>query len=127
MSTPGIVGRFADAVTRKLGRQLGPDENFFDAGLDSVTLEALHGQVTVGAAGRYPITDLFAHPNLRALARRWSDSAHRDDSARRDDSTHRDDGGDATPAVTRQPRRASAGAGQLGRRRRELRSGGDGS
>src|SRR5205823_6793454 len=61
MSTPGIVGRFADAVTRKLGRQLGPDENFFDAGLDSVTLEALHGQVTVGAAGRYPITDLFAH------------------------------------------------------------------
>ena len=127
MSTPGIVGRFADAVTGKLGRQLGPDENFFDAGLDSVTLEALHGQVTVGAAGRYPITDLFAHPNLRALARRWSDSAHRDDSARRDDSTHRDDGGDATPAVTRQPRRASAGAGQLGRRRRELRSGGDGS
>ena len=107
----GIVERFADAVTVTLGRRIGRDENFFDAGLDSVTLEALHEQVTRGAADQFPITDLFAHPNLRALGRRWSESVRH--------------GQDAMPTAARRTR----AAGRIGVRRRELRTGrgGDGS
>lgn len=115
MSTAyGIVERFADAVTVVLGRRIGPEENFFDAGLDSLTLETLHGQVTRGAAGHFPITDLFAHPNLRALGQRWSESA--------------DDGPGPMPGESHRMRAVPA-VGVIGRRRRELRTGrgGDGS
>jgi len=115
MSTAyGIVDRFADAVTVVIGRRIGPEENFFDAGLDSVTLETLHGHVTRGAAGHFPITDLFAHPNLRALGRRWSERAG--------------DGREAMPGEDRRVRAVPA-VGPIGRRRRELRTGrgGDGS
>jgi hypothetical protein len=114
MSEPhGIVERFADAVTVKLGRRIGPDENFFDAGLDSVTLAALHEQLTGGAAEQFPITDLFAHPNLRALGRLWSGSVL--------------SGQDAILLGTDRTRNRPA-VGQIGRRRRELRAGrgGDG-
>jgi hypothetical protein len=105
---PGIVERFADAVAGRLGRHIGADENFFDAGLDSVTLEALHAQVTGEAAGHFPITDLFAHPNLRALGRCWSEGVH--------------NGQNAMPA--RGPRtRSRPAVAQIGRRRRELRAG----
>lgn len=111
---PGIVERFADAVTVRLGRRIGPDENFFDAGLDSLTLVALHEQVAGAAAGHFPITDLFAHPNLRALGRRWSESVH--------------GGQGAMPAGAGRVRNRPA-VGQIGLRRRELRTdrGGDGS
>jgi hypothetical protein len=115
MSAPhGVVERFADAVTVTLGRRIGPDENFFDAGLDSLLLETLYEQVTRGAAGHFPITDLFAHPNLRALSQRWCGSGEDGDG-----------GHDPASAGTRRPRIASAVA-QIGRRRRELRTGGVG-
>jgi amino acid adenylation domain-containing protein len=55
------------SVRQVLGRPLGTDENFFDAGLNSMDLLHLHQSSTFGADQTFPVTVLFAHPNLRAL------------------------------------------------------------
>jgi hypothetical protein len=52
-----------------LGRPIGRDENFFDAGLTSLALVHLHLESTRGLADPFPVTTMFAHPNLRALRR----------------------------------------------------------
>ena len=57
------------AVRTALGRPIGRDENFFDAGLTSLGLVRLHRASTSGLADPFPVTVLFAHPNLRALHR----------------------------------------------------------
>lgn len=52
-----------------VGRPIGKDENFFDAGLTSPTLVALHLTSTRELADPFPVTAMFAYPNLRALRR----------------------------------------------------------
>ncbi len=62
-----VLGRFETVAREVLGRPLGADENFFDAGLNSIDLLYLHGTSTAGMAEPFPVTALFAYPNLRAL------------------------------------------------------------
>jgi hypothetical protein len=91
-----------DTIRGVLGRSIGPDENFFDAGLTSLALVQLHEVSTRELSTALPVTAMFAHPNLRALRRYLS-------------------GGEvAAPAVANRP----TDAGQLrriGSARRELR------
>jgi aryl carrier-like protein len=70
---PRVLDRFADAVAELLGRPLRPEENFFDAGLDSLALVTVYQQVTADLGDAFPVTELFAHPNLVALRQRLSD------------------------------------------------------
>lgn len=52
--------------SRVLGRtDLSPDENFFDAGGDSLRLASLHAFLCTALQRRLPITELFAHPTIR--------------------------------------------------------------
>jgi hypothetical protein len=56
------------AVERHAGHRVEPDENFFDAGLTSLAMLALHAEL-VGTHGlELPLLALFQHPNLAALA-----------------------------------------------------------
>lgn len=91
-----------DTIRGVLGRSIGPDENFFDAGLTSLALVQLHEVSTRELPTALPVTALFAYPNLRALRRYLS-------------------GGEvAVPAAAHRP----ADTGQLrriGSARRELR------
>ena len=70
-----------------LGRRIGPDENFFEAGLDSAGMVRVYEQVVGHRARPFPVTTLFAHPNLRALERQLagtpSDAASGTASGRR--------------------------------------------
>jgi hypothetical protein len=52
-----------------LGRPVGPDENFFEAGLTSLDLVRLHEVGTRQLTTELPVTAMFAYPNLRALRR----------------------------------------------------------
>ncbi|MFC4117873.1 acyl carrier protein [Nonomuraea zeae] len=58
----------ASLVERRLGRALDPDLNFFEAGLDSLALVALHEELTSTLGLSLPVTAMFTHPNLRALS-----------------------------------------------------------
>jgi hypothetical protein len=66
---PEVVARLAVAMNTALGRVIGPDENFFEAGLDSVTLVRSYQDATAAGDPPFPVTVLFARPNLRALTR----------------------------------------------------------
>jgi hypothetical protein len=57
------------AICGALGRPIGPRENFFDAGLTSVVLVRLHQATTSELVDPFPVTVMFAYPNLRALRR----------------------------------------------------------
>ncbi|NUO56485.1 MAG: acyl carrier protein [Hamadaea sp.] len=52
-----------------LGRSIGPDENFFEAGLSSLDLVRLHEVSARQLTVEPPVTVMFAYPNLRALRR----------------------------------------------------------
>ncbi|NUT32234.1 MAG: acyl carrier protein [Hamadaea sp.] len=82
-----------------LGRAIGPDENFFEAGLTSLALVQLHEVSTRASTIAMPVTALFAHPNLRALRRFLSTGRAQE--------------------TTRGPR--AAGARRIGAARRDLR------
>jgi yersiniabactin nonribosomal peptide synthetase len=57
------------AIRGVIGRSIGKDENFFDAGLTSLALVQLHQVSTRELADPFPVTVMFAYPNLRALRR----------------------------------------------------------
>jgi hypothetical protein len=57
------------AIDAALGRPIGLDENFFEAGLTSLTLVRLHAESTCGFPDPPPVTAMFGYPNLRALRR----------------------------------------------------------
>lgn len=63
-----------DTIRDVLGRSIGPDENFFDAGLTSLALVQLHEVSTGELSTALPVTAMFAYPNLRALRRYLSGS-----------------------------------------------------
>lgn len=51
-----------------LGWPLDADTNFFDAGLDSITLLRFHEVLVRKLGRRFAVTTLFVHSNLRSLA-----------------------------------------------------------
>jgi len=52
-----------------LGRaDVGCEDNFFEAGGDSIQLGIVHARVAKAAGRDLPVTDLFAHPTIRTLA-----------------------------------------------------------
>lgn len=60
------------AIWRKVLRrdQIGSDENFFDAGGDSLKLIAVHSELRRNLNATIPMPDLFEHPTIAAIARR---------------------------------------------------------
>lgn len=48
--------------------RVGLDDNFFDAGGDSLKLARLHQHLESLLARRFPITDLFANPTIRGMS-----------------------------------------------------------
>ncbi|KMO38079.1 hypothetical protein VQ03_18035 [Methylobacterium tarhaniae] len=58
-----VRGFFKEVV----GRDVGPAQNFFEAGATSLQLVQLHGKL-IGAGHDIAVTDLFAHPTPSALA-----------------------------------------------------------
>jgi aryl carrier-like protein len=72
-ASPGPAdGPTIDWLRRRLGdlvdHPMGDDENFFEAGLNSLLLLLLHADLARELDRPFPVTALFAHPNLRALA-----------------------------------------------------------
>jgi hypothetical protein len=65
----GALQVIDSTVRHWLGRPLGLDENFFDAGLTSLNLVRLHELSSRELVGPFPVTAMFAYPNLRALHR----------------------------------------------------------
>ena len=63
----GVVTAIEAAITAAIGRPIGPDENFFDAGLTSLALVRIHAESTRSLSAPPPVVAMFAHPNLRAL------------------------------------------------------------
>ncbi|WP_202638298.1 acyl carrier protein [Bailinhaonella thermotolerans] len=57
----------AKLVEASLGRPVGPEENFFEAGFDSLGLVRLHEEICAELGVELPETTLFTHANLRAL------------------------------------------------------------
>ncbi|MFB4300564.1 amino acid adenylation domain-containing protein [Actinomadura sp. NTSP31] len=55
-------------VTEVLGAPIRHDVSFFDAGLTSVSLVRIHEVITERFAADLPVTAVFAHPTITALA-----------------------------------------------------------
>lgn len=73
---PGFPGqrvpaadRVAEMIEARLGRPVDPDENFFEAGLNSMALVELHADLTGELGLDFPVTSMFTRPNVRALSR----------------------------------------------------------
>jgi amino acid adenylation domain-containing protein len=50
-------------------QQVGPDENFFDVGGDSLQLLMVHAEIQKSIDSEFPLTDLFEYSTIRTLAR----------------------------------------------------------
>jgi 3-oxoacyl-(acyl-carrier-protein) synthase/thioesterase domain-containing protein/NAD(P)-dependent dehydrogenase (short-subunit alcohol dehydrogenase family)/aryl carrier-like protein len=57
------------AVGRLAGRQVGEDENFFDAGLSSLALMHLHSEAIAGPYPELSLSELFDNPTVALLDR----------------------------------------------------------
>ncbi|MEE1928325.1 amino acid adenylation domain-containing protein [Streptomyces sp. TRM 70351] len=64
-----LTGLWRDVLGRD---RVGPDENFFDLGGNSLLLVAAQSAVNRAFGCEIPVVDLFAHPTVRALARHLS-------------------------------------------------------
>jgi amino acid adenylation domain-containing protein len=64
----GSLAALAELAEQVLGRPLDDDENFFDGGLTSIGLIRFHTRIQDRMHTNVPVTALFAHPTLRALA-----------------------------------------------------------
>ncbi|NBE98020.1 acyl carrier protein [Nonomuraea sp. KC401] len=51
------------------GLDIEPDGNFFEAGLGSLELMRLHESICLWLGREVPVSVVFRHPNLQALAR----------------------------------------------------------
>jgi acyl-CoA synthetase (AMP-forming)/AMP-acid ligase II/acyl carrier protein len=65
-----LVGTVLDAVREVLGRDIPVARNFFDAGLTSMSLLELRTVLERRFDRAVPVTDLFEHTTVRALAAR---------------------------------------------------------
>jgi amino acid adenylation domain-containing protein len=64
-----VLRRLTDLVRETVGVALDPAQNFFDAGLTSMAVVRLHAALRQRLAVDLPVTAMFEHPNLGALAR----------------------------------------------------------
>ncbi|MFE3762122.1 amino acid adenylation domain-containing protein [Streptomyces sp. NPDC059104] len=68
-ATP-LARRISLLLEETLRREIGPDENFFDAGLNSISLVRLHARIAQSLNRTdFPVTVMFHFPNVRSLAR----------------------------------------------------------
>ena len=65
----GTLDELTALVREVIGTDVAPTENFFEAGLSSVTLVRLHAVLNERLATDLPVTAMFEYPNLAALAR----------------------------------------------------------
>lgn len=84
-----LAATLASMVAEALGRVASPEENFFEAGMDSAGLVALHERISERLDVEFPITELFAHPNLGALVGFVSASGRPDARTRGDTAARR--------------------------------------
>ncbi|MEY9947163.1 amino acid adenylation domain-containing protein [Kitasatospora sp. GAS1066B] len=69
------VARLSEYIKCFIDRDLGPDENFFDAGLNSMAVLRLHARLVEEFDDQIAVTDLFTHTTLRSLAAHLSGAA----------------------------------------------------
>ncbi|MGB9234321.1 MAG: non-ribosomal peptide synthetase [Terriglobales bacterium] len=72
------------AVWRKLLglEHIGPEDNFFDMGGDSILLVQAHGELQNALNRTFPVTDLFQFPSVRTLARALEGQARQQQGGR---------------------------------------------
>ncbi|MFF3115207.1 amino acid adenylation domain-containing protein [Kitasatospora sp. NPDC057904] len=63
------AAELAALVREAIGIDLPPTDNFFDAGLNSMAVVRLHALLGERLGTAFPVTAMFEHPNLLALAR----------------------------------------------------------
>ncbi|MFH8350186.1 AMP-binding protein [Streptomyces sp. NPDC018045] len=71
-----------DMIRQQTGLSLPPGRNFFDGGLTSLQLVRLHASLQTALRRRFPVIDLFAHPNTAELTKSLT-SGHRSTEAPR--------------------------------------------
>lgn len=69
-ATGSLDNLIAEHCSELFGRTISPTENFFDAGATSVQLIALRARLELALTRRLPITWLFQHTSVHALARK---------------------------------------------------------
>ncbi|WP_433330214.1 acyl carrier protein [Spirillospora sp. CA-294931] len=68
-----MAERIGALIEELVGRRIAVGENFFEAGLTSLTLVRLHEAITERLDIDLPATALFTYPNLGALAAHLSE------------------------------------------------------
>ena len=69
-SAEQVAARLTDLVRELTGRDVGPDDNFFDAGLTSMTVARLRTLVQRRLGVSLPVVLLFEHPTITSAAAR---------------------------------------------------------
>ncbi|MGK5640955.1 amino acid adenylation domain-containing protein [Streptomyces sp. URMC 126] len=80
-----LEARLSALLEEVLGRPVGPDERFFDAGASSLDLMRFHLRCAGEPGLRFSIPDLFEHVSVRRLARFLEGDAAPDSPAVTDD------------------------------------------
>jgi yersiniabactin nonribosomal peptide synthetase len=62
------LARVLSATAQVIGQDIGPDQNFFDAGATSLNLVQLHALLRERGCHELAVTDIFAYPSAWALA-----------------------------------------------------------
>jgi acyl carrier protein len=68
LTTEAVADQIGELVKEVLGRDIDPDENYFEAGLNSLTVVRLHTLMTKRLDVHVPVMALFRHPNVRGTA-----------------------------------------------------------
>lgn len=68
VATTPWIQRLTALLASLLGGEVAPDDNFFDLGLNSISLLNLHALLQRETGGRLPVTELFTHTTVRSLA-----------------------------------------------------------
>jgi non-ribosomal peptide synthetase component F/aryl carrier-like protein len=66
----GLLGVVLRQLQQLLGRDVVADENFFEAGLNSISILRLHSHLVRELDAEIDVSDLFAYPSAATLARR---------------------------------------------------------
>ncbi|MCL6669243.1 non-ribosomal peptide synthetase [Streptomyces panaciradicis] len=98
-----LESRLAEVWCAVLGRdRVGPDENFFDLGGNSLLLVTAQNAVNSAFDADVSVVDLFAHPTVRDLARHLAATATKP-SAGQDTADARTDGPAGQPSAEPAP------------------------
>lgn len=63
-----VAGQICEMAAELIGRGIGPDDNFFESGLTSVTVIRLHTMMRNRLGTDVPVTALYSHPTARRAA-----------------------------------------------------------